>query len=51
MKKYIKPNMKVVEIDNEVILAGSGEDSFFNTTTTGSQLGKRNGDSWDDEDF
>lgn len=51
MKKYIKPNMKVVEIENEVILAGSGEDTFYNTTTTGSQLGKKHTDDWDEEDF
>lgn len=51
MKKYIQPVMTVVEIDNEVILAGSGEDNFYNATTTGSQLGKRNGGEWDDEDF
>lgn len=57
MKKYIKPAMVQVTINNEIILAGSGaygtdlNDTGFNKNS--SALGKgRGGDIWDeDEDF
>ena len=56
MKKYIKPAMVQVTINNEVILAGSATGTGLYTDgfdKNSSALGKgRGGDIWDeDEDF
>lgn len=47
MKKYIKPIIQIVKIENESILAGSD----LHEELGGSQLSKkRTGDVWDFED-
>lgn len=54
MKKYIKPAMVQVTIDNEAFLAGSATGtSIYGTADKGlGALGKgMDDDDWDDEDF
>lgn len=55
MKKYIKPAMVQVSIDNEAFLAGSATGTSLNDTgfnKNNAALGKGMDDyDWDDEDF
>ena len=49
-KKYIKPIMKMVDVDTESLLASSPEVSNYNRRGNGSQLVKgKFFDDWDDE--
>ena len=51
MKKYIQPTVKVVEIENETLLAGS-DPALCNEQGNGSWHAKGRGNDWDDdEDF